>query len=71
MKVNNNEIYERIIFQEITDEQVKKFNVATLHTTHCLPNGDIMISSMGDNEGNGKGDFLLIDGKTFDRSLTY
>lgn len=37
------------------------FNVSSLHTTHCLPNGDVMISTMGDAEGNGKGDFLLID----------
>lgn len=37
------------------------FNVSTLHTTHCLPNGNVMISTMGDAMGNGKGDFLLID----------
>lgn len=36
-------------------------NVSSLHTTHCLPNGDVMISTMGDGDGNGKGDFLLID----------
>lgn len=37
----------------------------TPHTTHCLANGEIMISIMGDKEGNGKSDFILIDGKTY------
>ena len=40
------------------------FDVSAPHTTHCLADGDIMISTMGDNSGNGKGDFILIDGKT-------
>jgi len=40
---------------------VHALNVSALHTTHCLPNGDVMISTMGDAEGNGKGDFLLIN----------
>ena len=36
------------------------------HTTHCLGNGDIMVSTMGDGpEWNGKGTFILIDGQTF------
>ena len=40
------------------------FDVSAPHTTHCLADGDIMISTMGDNSGNGKGDFILIDGKS-------
>uniref|UniRef100_A0A7S0RZN5 Methanethiol oxidase n=1 Tax=Chlamydomonas leiostraca TaxID=1034604 RepID=A0A7S0RZN5_9CHLO len=32
-----------------------------LHTSHCLGSGDIMISAMGDEEGKGKGAFLLLD----------
>lgn len=32
-----------------------------MHTTHCSPNGEILISGMGDPDGNGKGDFLIID----------
>jgi len=35
-----------------------------LHTAHCLADGNIMISGMGDKEGDGKGGFALIDGKT-------
>lgn len=34
------------------------------HTTHCLATGEIMISTMGDREENGKGDFVLVDSKT-------
>lgn len=39
---------------------------STPHTTHCLANGDIMISTLGDGpEDNGKGSFILIDGNSF------
>ena len=42
------------------------------HTTHCLADGDIMISCIGDGpEMNGKGGFVLIDGKTFKVKGTY
>ncbi|XP_043358172.1 methanethiol oxidase isoform X3 [Dermochelys coriacea] len=34
-----------------------KCGLANPHTTHCLGNGDIMISSMGDPSGNGKGSY--------------
>jgi len=34
-----------------------------LHTTHCLGSGEIMVSAMGDPEGNAKGSFLLLDEK--------
>ncbi|XP_069506431.1 methanethiol oxidase-like isoform X1 [Ambystoma mexicanum] len=39
---------------------------ACLHNVHCLGNGDIMISSMGDPCGNPKGGFILLDGETFE-----
>ncbi|XP_022105572.1 selenium-binding protein 1-like [Acanthaster planci] len=37
------------------------------HTTHCLANGQIMISAMGDAKrpGEGKGGFIILDGKEF------
>lgn len=41
------------------------FNCATPHTSHCLPTGEIMISVLGDKDGNGKCDFILIDAKTY------
>jgi selenium-binding protein 1 len=43
-----------------------KAGVSMLHTAHCLANGQIMISSLGDLEGNPQGSFILLDGKTFD-----
>lgn len=49
------------ICKTIEPSEVHALNVSTLHTTHCLPNGNVMISTMGDANGNGKGDFLLID----------
>lgn len=51
-------------FQIIEADEMHKYDCATPHTTHCLASGEIMISIMGDVEGNGKGDFVLIDGKT-------
>lgn len=32
-----------------------KCGLAYLHTSHCLPSGEVMISALGDPEGNGKG----------------
>ncbi|CAH1712963.1 hypothetical protein AGLY_000499 [Aphis glycines] len=49
------------LHKTIEPSEVHALNVSALHTTHCLPNGNVMISTMGDAEGNGKGDFLLID----------
>ncbi|KAI4793377.1 hypothetical protein KUCAC02_032764 [Chaenocephalus aceratus] len=43
-----------------------KCGLANPHTTHCLGNGQIMISCMGDPGGNGKGGFVLLDGETFE-----
>uniref|UniRef100_A0A8C7QUZ3 Methanethiol oxidase n=1 Tax=Oncorhynchus mykiss TaxID=8022 RepID=A0A8C7QUZ3_ONCMY len=43
-----------------------KTGLANPHTTHCLGSGQIMISSIGDPSGNGKGGFILLDGKTFE-----
>lgn len=45
----------------IEPDEVHKYDVTALHTSHCLATGDVMISCMGDMTGNGKGDFLLID----------
>lgn len=41
-------------------------NVSAPHTSHCLASGNIMISCMGDRNGQGKGSLVLIDGKTFE-----
>lgn len=47
-------------------EVIGKTQLSAPHTSHCLANGQIMISAMGDEKGNAKGGFILLDGKTFD-----
>lgn len=36
--------------------------LAYLHTSHCLPSGEVMISTLGDPEGNSKGTCCHIRG---------
>lgn len=46
----------------IEPEEVKaKVNLSAPHTVHCLADGHVMISMLGDGEGNGPGGFLLLD----------
>jgi selenium-binding protein 1 len=40
-----------------------KANLSAPHTVHCLPGGQIMISMLGDAEGNAPGGFLLLNDK--------
>nr|XP_002126964.1 methanethiol oxidase [Ciona intestinalis] len=40
--------------------------LANPHTVHCIPGGQIMISTIGDPSGNGKGGFLILDSETFE-----
>jgi methanethiol oxidase len=48
----------------IEPEQIKtKTNLSAPHTVHCLADGRVMISMLGDAEGNGPGGFLLLDDK--------
>jgi len=42
------------------EEIVEKTNLTAPHTIHCLPDR-IMISMVGDGEGNGPGGFLVLD----------
>lgn len=41
----------------------RRANLSAPHTVHCLADGQIMISMLGDAEGNGPGGFLLLDDK--------
>jgi selenium-binding protein 1 len=46
----------------IAGEQIaKKTNLSTPHTVHCLADGTIMLSMLGDARGEGPGGFLLLD----------
>ena len=44
-------------------EVAAKTNRSAPHTVHCLANGQIMISMLGDAQGNTPGGFLLLDEK--------
>ncbi|XP_032090149.1 methanethiol oxidase-like [Thamnophis elegans] len=48
-----------------------KTNVASLFTPRFLSNGEVMISSMGDLFGNGKGAFILLDTETWEVKGTW
>jgi methanethiol oxidase len=46
----------------IEPEEIKaKTNLSAPHTVHCLADGHLMISMLGDGDGNGPGGFLLLD----------
>ena len=46
----------------IEPEEVKaKTDLTAPHTVHCLADGHVMISMLGDSQGNGPGGFLLLD----------
>ncbi len=44
-------------------EIAEKTNLSTPHTVHCLADGNIMLSMLGDAQGEGPGGFLLLDEK--------
>jgi selenium-binding protein 1 len=43
------------------EEVVRKTGLTAPHTVHCLPDGRIMISMLGDANGQAPGGFLLLD----------
>lgn len=43
------------------EEIASKANLSAPHTVHCLPDESVMISMLGDAQGNGPGGFLLLD----------
>jgi selenium-binding protein 1 len=44
-------------------EIAQKTNLSALHTVHCGPDGRIIISALGDANGNAPGGFLIVDEK--------
>jgi selenium-binding protein 1 len=36
------------------------------HTVHCMPGGNVVISMLGDRDGNGAGGFAVLDAATFE-----
>ncbi|XP_078049206.1 methanethiol oxidase [Augochlora pura] len=55
----------------LSSSEVHKHGVATLHTSHCAPTGEIMISTMGKPNGDGQGEFLCIDSETLEVKGTW
>ncbi len=50
------------LYTIIEPEAIKeKTNLTAPHTVHCLADSHVMISMLGDSEGNGPGGFLLLD----------
>ncbi len=44
--------------------ELHDLGLSSPHTTHCIPTGEVMVSTMGDGlTGNGQGQFLMLDGK--------
>lgn len=43
------------------EEIVEKTDLSAPHTVHCLADGHVMISMLGDGKGEGPGGFLLLD----------
>lgn len=51
-------------YKSIEPKVLYDLGLSSPHTTHCLPSGEIMVSTMGDGpNGNSKGQFLVLDGK--------
>jgi methanethiol oxidase len=48
------------------DEVVERTGYTRPHTVHCMPGDNIVVSMLGDAEGNGAGGFAVLDAKTFE-----
>jgi selenium-binding protein 1 len=54
---------EKVIERE---ELVRKTGLTRPHTVHCMPGENIVISMLGDAEGNGACGFAVLDARTFE-----
>jgi selenium-binding protein 1 len=48
------------------EELIEKTGLTRPHTVHCMPGENIVISMLGDADGNGACGFAVIDAKTFE-----
>ncbi|XP_017798648.1 PREDICTED: selenium-binding protein 1-A isoform X2 [Habropoda laboriosa] len=55
----------------LTPAEVNRHGVSTLHTSHCAPNGEILISVMGKPNDDAVGDFLRVDAETLEVKGTW
>ena len=54
------------LLKVLEPQEMHKLGAASPHTSHCAPNGEIMISIMGTPNGDSQGDFLCIDSNTLE-----
>lgn len=48
------------------DELVVKTGYTRPHTVHCMPGDNVVVSMLGDADGNGAGGFAVLDAQTFE-----
>ena len=48
------------------DELVRETGYTRPHTVHCMPGGNVVLSMLGDADGNGAGGFACLDASTFE-----
>jgi selenium-binding protein 1 len=48
------------------EEVVEKTGYTRPHTVHCMPGDNIVVSMLGDADGNGAGGFAVLDAQTFE-----
>src|SRR5262245_49976280 len=48
------------------DEILRATGYTRPHTTHCMPGEEVVISMLGDADGNAAGGFAVVDAKTFE-----
>ncbi|XP_017767162.1 PREDICTED: selenium-binding protein 1 isoform X2 [Eufriesea mexicana] len=48
----------------LNSTEINQYGVSTLHTSHCSPNREILISTLGKPNGDAMGEFLCIDAET-------
>src|SRR5216683_3302972 len=48
------------------EDVVRETGYTRPHTVHCMPGDNVVVSMLGDAEGNGAGGFAVLDAKTFE-----
>ncbi|HSK16196.1 MAG TPA: selenium-binding protein SBP56-related protein [Gaiellaceae bacterium] len=48
------------------EEIVRETGYTRPHTVHCMPGDEVVISMLGDADGNGAGGFAVVDAKTYE-----
>ncbi len=48
------------------EEVIAKTGYTRPHTVHCMPGDNVVISMLGDADGNGSGGFAVLDARTFE-----